>query len=265
MFDLIRKYKREFVYSSYLFLVFELLVSPQLIPDIRLYTAVVVVGFLIVSSWVLGTFLRYSKKKIIKYSDIRLKIAFKSRFYTQVLMPLIFYSAIVLFLLYNHTVYLNQIVITVSVVLFFNLFLNVRVSYSKIYSVERLTRLVYDFMGIVLFYIVAIVVYRMGLGLITNVLVLFFLSLAIFMYTLIIHRKESVRGALIAFASSLFIVFVAYLTHKQNIFLQPSIIAVSFYLVVSIWNIRFAGYRKLVEYLPPIMYSLMSIILILSV
>jgi hypothetical protein len=265
LFEVIRKYKREFVYSSYLFLVFELLVSKDIVTNITMYKYVTAVGFLLVASWVVGTFVKYSKKKVSKHSDAVLKIALRSRLYTQVLMPIFFYSALVFFFLYNHTVYLNQIIIVVSVVLFFNLFLNVRTSYSKVYSVERLTRLVYDFMGIVMFYIISIVLYRLGQPLWINILAIFAISFGIFMFTLITHKKESIRSAIVAGLSSLILAILVYTIRDLNFFIQPSVLGIAFYTVISIWNVRFSGQTKLVEYIPPVMYSLMGIILILSV
>jgi hypothetical protein len=51
----------------------------------------------------------------------------------------------------------------------------------------------------------------------------------------------------------------------SNIFVIPAVSTLSFYLVLSLWNIRFAGKLKFVDYLPPFIYSILALILILKV
>jgi hypothetical protein len=68
-------------------------------------------------------------------------------------------------------------------------------------------------------------------------------------------------GVLSAFAVSLFTIFF----WNYNIFVIPAVGALAFYLIISIWNIRFSGKIKFVDYLVPFLYVAIAIILVLNI
>ncbi|MCK9368687.1 hypothetical protein M0R04_01795 [Candidatus Dojkabacteria bacterium] len=265
MFTLIRKFKREFVYCSYLFLILELLITKTFIVNIYYFLATAVIGYLLINAWLISTYKLHGAKKVSKYSDALLKVKLWDRLFSYVLLPLLFYSAVVVFLLFSSSLYLNQIVIVVSLFLFFYLFLYVRTSYEKIYSVNKVTRVVYDFISIVVFFLLSEVILRIGLSPIISALLLLAISLMSFLYILYHHNKIEAKTAITAVFSSMIIAIICIWTFGLNSISLSAVLSILFYLTIALWNVRFGGSRKISDYIPPLMFSLMALILILNI
>jgi hypothetical protein len=170
MFNLIKTYRREFVYSSYLFLVLELLLTPAFTVNILMYWLTAGVGLFLVVSWLLHTYHLFAKKKVSKSSDVLLKISLRDRLFSHILLPLLSYISIASFFFFSRNHYLNQIVIVVTIALFFYLFLHIRTSYEKVFYIEKHTRVVYDFITISTFYLFTSTIAHLGLpGLLPSV------------------------------------------------------------------------------------------------
>lgn len=271
----VREYRREFVYASFIFLNLEMLVTRGLSSSYNMYWSIAVMGYLLIISWLVGTYFGHSKKKVSKYADVLKMISLRSRFIGNIALPLLFYTALVFFLFVNRINYLDQILIVSSVFLFFYLFLHVRTSYEKVYSVARMTRTVYDFVGIAIFFAVSYSVAQFSFGLGIYSLMTYVLSTLLLSFALITHRKDVLDHLLVIVLSALFVTAIypvlwfciSYFTDTGwyvNSFALPAVSSVGYYTVISMWNVRFEGYRKFSEYIPPIMYALMIIILILS-
>lgn len=264
MFDLIKKYRREFVYSSYLFLVFELLLTPSFVINLTMYWLTASVGVLLIGSWLIHTYNLFSKKKVSKSSDVLLKISMKERLFTHILLPFISYLSICSFLFFSHNEFLNQVVIVISVILFFYLFLHIRTSYEKVFYIEKKTRLVYDFITISTFYLATSTIAHLGLLVPIAIGLVTLFSFVAFIYMLYLNNKLELDGFFIALIATVIIYVVATLIWGSNIFTAPAIIATVFYTIVSLWHVRFSGSRNIDDYIPPIMYTLMTLILVLS-
>ena len=176
MFGLIKEYKREFVYSSYLFLVFELLLTPGFVTSTLMYWLTVAVGLALILSWLFSTYHLYAKKEVSKQSDVLLKVNMRERLFTHVLLPLVFYASICLFLFFTSNIYVNQLVVVISTLMFFYLVLNIRTAYDKVFYIHKTTRIVYDFITVTVFYLSVSVIAALGLGSLTSVTVIFILS-----------------------------------------------------------------------------------------
>lgn len=264
MFSLIKKYKREFVYSSYLFLIFELLVTPSMAVNIYYFCALSLAGYILINSWLISTYKLHSTKKVSKYSDVLLKINIIDRLFTYVVLPLLFYTSIIAFLLFSSSRYINQALIVVSVVLFFYLFLYVRTSYEKVYSVNRISRFSTDFVSIVTYFIFTSVLSRVLVDPLYFSLYTFFITLFFLIYILYQHNKFEIPGIVLALVTSLVMSGTIFLIHNQGAYSNAIILSILYYLVISLWNIRFAGSRAFSDYIPPLMYSIMAIIFVLS-
>lgn len=264
MLGLIKKYRREFVYSSYLFLVFELLITPSFVVNRTMYWLTTAVGALLVGSWLIHTYNLFSKKKVSKTSDVLLKISMRERLFTHVLLPFLSYISVCSFLFFSNNSYLNQAVIVVSVFLFFYLFLHIRTSYEKVFYIEKNTRLIYDFITITTFFLLTSTIAHLRLVETISIgLVTLFAFLA-FIYMLYLNNKLELDGFLAALLGTGVVILVSIYVWGTNIFTAPAIISTVFYTVVSLWHVRFSGSRSLDDYIPPIMYTLMTLILVLS-
>jgi hypothetical protein len=273
----VREYRREFVYSSFLFLAIEMLITRGADLPTGYFWIMASAGYLLILSWLLGTYFTHSGREVSKYSDVLKRISIKSRFFGHIALPFLYYTAIVLFIEVNNISYLNQFVIVSSVAMFFFLFLHVRTSYDKIYSVSRVTRIIFDFIGVSAFFVVA---YALSQFYTVNhfvyTIVIYLLTFALLSFSLHTHGKEilnhllyiilfsCVVALMTPFLWTLHKFFGGTFTTHLNSFVLPSITTVAYYTIISIMNVRFAGYREWSEYIPPIMYSLMAIILIFS-
>lgn len=264
MFELIKKYRREFVYTSYIFLIFELLVTPKFVVNLWYYLATAIVGYVLINMWLFSTYKLQSNKKVSKYSDVILRVNLWERLFSYVFLPLVFYTSIVMFLLFSSSVILNQIVIVASVTLFFYLFLFVRTSYERVYSLNRMTRVSSDFVSIFVYFLTISVITRVVTDTAYYSLILFFLTLFCLVYILYHHNKFENSAVVWAIVSSGLITVAYFIAGQQGIYYTPLFLTILYYLVVSLWNVRFSGSRNLGDYMPPVMFSIMALILLLS-
>ncbi len=264
MFNLIKQFKREFVYVSYIFLTLELLVTKQYVVSPLVYLGTSLIGLILIFSWFLTTLKLFGMKKVSKKSVSNMSVNLKARLFSYIIMPVVFWFSIALFLFFNENMYIAQTVIVVSSSLFFLLMLRIRSSMEKVYFVDSMTRFVYDFCNIVIFYLLLSVLNRVGfrdIYLVPLVTLFAFLSLQHMLY---VYRKMETTSTIVAVVASILIAIILWGTRNMNIYMQPAIVTAIYYLIVSLWNVRFSGSRKLEDYIPALMYTLMSIILILS-
>lgn len=264
MFTLVKKYKREFVYSSYLFLVFELLLTPAFVFEHTIYLLTVGVGAFLIASCLFHLYGVKGVKKVSKYSDVLMRINLKERLFTHVLLPFLFYTSVVSFLYFSANQYMNQLVVIGSSTLFFYLFLHIKSSYEKAFYISKTTKVVYDLITITTFFLVVSVIVNLGIPFAISGWLIFLTSFVSLIYMLYLNNKFAFDGVTIAVLSSLLVTAVAYYMWQMNIFVIPAVTATTFYAIVSIWHVRFSGSRSLDDYIPPLMYTLMILILIFS-
>ncbi len=230
----------------------------------KIYVLSGVLGNLLILTWFVRAFIRYSGRKISQYSEVIQRISIKERFFTYFILPLLFYNSLLAYVYLNTSFTMDLVLIGVSSVLLFILFLNVKSSFKKVYSIELQTRAVFDFLCIASMYMFLSVIVRLGLPLWSSLIIIGVSSLMFFWSDIKIHRKESLSAFIVSIVSSSFIVFSSYMFFDTNIFIVPAVGTLAFYLVLSIWNVRFSGKLKFSDYLPPFMYTILALILILN-
>lgn len=220
-------------------------------------------GLIVLETWFISVFAANSQKKISKYSNVLMKISLKERFFPYFLLPAIFYLSLLFFLYFNRNEILGHIVLGVSMIFLLVLFLNVKSSLKRYYSVHILTRTIFDFLCITILYLLLNSFLRMGVSLEVYTGLSFVSSLVLSVFVLKLHDRIGGLEVLTAIVSSIFISASMLLFWNRNIFIIPAIGSLMFYLVISIWNIRFAGKTKFDEYLAPILYVILAMTLIL--
>lgn len=223
-----------------------------------------VLGNLLILTWFIRAFTLYSGRKISQYSEVIQRISLKERFFTCFVLPVLFYISLLLFIYYNTLFVMDIVLIITATILLLILFLNVKSSFRKIYSIEKQTRAIFDFICIASFYMLLSVVIRLGESIYISLPLIAVISLIFFWSDIKIHRKEGVTSLQISIISSIFVAITSGIFFNTNIFVIPAIGTLAFYLILSIWNIRFAGKIKLIDYLPPFIYSILALILILK-
>ncbi len=223
-----------------------------------------VLGFLLLETWFVKVFSTYSGRKVSRYSDVIVKISLKDRFFGYFVLPAIFYFSILAFLYFNRNEVLGHTVLGICIVLLLILFLNVKSSLNKLYSLAVATRAIFDFICITIFYLLLNSFVRIGVSVESFTMLSLISSFILLLFVLKIHDRMGFLEIIISILSSLFISFSNLFFWNYNIFVIPAIGSLAFYLIISIWNIRFAGKTKLTEYIVPFLYVLVAIILILN-
>lgn len=234
-----------------------------LISSSRILLAWGILGLAILEIWFVFVFRNNSQKKISKYSDVLMKVSLKDRLFSCFILPALFYISLLFFLYFNRNEILGNIVLGVCMVLLLVLFLNVKSSLKRYYSVHILTRTIFDFLCITILYLLLNSFLRMGVSLQEYTILAFVSSLVLSIFVLKLHDRIGGIEVLTAVISSIFISASMLLFWNRNIFIIPAIGSLMFYLVISIWNIRFAGRTKLTDYISPVLYVILAMILIL--
>ncbi len=223
-----------------------------------------ILGLLLLETWFVRAFSIYSGKKISRYSDVIVKISLKERFFGYFILPAIFYISLLAFLFFNRNVVLGHFVLGVSMVLFLVLFLNVKSSLNKIYKVENITKIIFDFLCISILYLLINIFVRIGMSPVYFLLSVGVSSFTLLLFILKLHEKMGFLEIIISFLSAIFITCITQLVWNLSIFTIPAVGALAFYLIISIWNIRFSGKVKISDYILPFIYVIVALTLILN-
>jgi hypothetical protein len=258
------KVKNDFLYLFILLVVTQFFNYSVLRASLEFLVILGVLGFLLLETWFVRAFSMYSSRKVSKYSDVIIKISLKSRFFAYFILPAIFYISLLFFLYFNRNEILGYAVLVGCTVLLMVLFLNVKSSLNKVYSLAIATRAIFDFICITIFYLLLNSYIRIGISIELFTILSVLSALILLIFVLKIHDRLGSFEYLVSFFSTLFISLFTIFFWNYNIFVIPAIGALAFYLIISIWNIRFAGKIKFVEYLVPFLYVVIAIILILN-
>ncbi len=224
-----------------------------------------VLGILLLETWFIRTFSIYSGKKVSKYSDVIVRISLKERFFGYFVLPLVFYISLLAFLYFNRNLTLGYVVMGVCMVLFLILFLNVKSSLNKIYSIASATRAIFDFICISILYLLTNVYVRIGLPSYLFVIFLFVTALVLLAFSLKLHERLGLTELGISILSALFVSVLTFIFWNTNIFVIPAVSGLAFYLVISIWNVRFSGKTHFSDYILPFLYVALALTLILTI
>ena len=258
------KLKNDFLYLFILLAVTQFLNHSVLRAPLEFLIILGVLGLLLLETWFVRAFSMYSGKKVSKYSNIIIKISLKSRFFAYFILPAIFYISLLFFLYFNRNEVLGYAVLGGCTVLLMVLFLNVKSSLNKLYSLAIATRAIFDFICITIFYLLLNSYIRIGFSIEVFTILTIVSALILLIFVLKIHDRLGSFEYLVSILSALFISFFTIFFWNYNIFVIPAIGALAFYLIISIWNVRFAGKIRFVEYLVPFLYVLIALILILN-
>jgi hypothetical protein len=223
-----------------------------------------VLGLLLLLTWFIRSFALYSGRRVSRYSEVIQRISIKDRFFAYFILPSLFYISLLFFLFYNSSAIIEYVMIAIVMVQIAILFLNVRSSFSKIYSLQSHTKAIFDFICISIFFLVESVLVRMGFDFYLFTLSSFILTFILLLFDLKLHNKGGLSGILMGLLSSLFVMVFISSFWTTNIFVIPSVGTLAYYLVISLWNVRFSGKVKFTDYIAPFIYSVLALILILN-
>lgn len=258
------KFKNDLLYLFILIVVTQFFNYSVLRASLTFLIIVGVLGLLLLQIWFVRAFRQYSAKKVSKYSNVIIRISLRDRFFGYFVLPAIFYLSLLFFLYFNRNEVLGYAVLAGCSVLLMVLFLNVKSSLNKVYSLAIATRAIFDFICITIFYLLLNSYVRIGLSIELFTIATVISSFILLVFVLKIHDRLGFLEYLVSLFSALFISFFTILFWNYNVFVIPAIGALAFYLIISIWNVRFSGKIKFVEYLIPFLYVIIAIVLILN-
>lgn len=225
------------------------------------------IGFLnvlLLETWFIRTFILYSGRKISKYSEVIQRTSLQERFFDYFILPIIFLSTFMTYLFFNTNLFMSYWVFALCMGLIFVLFVNVKSSLGKVYRISSVTKGIFDLICIVTFYLSINVLFRFDLNLQGVLLMAGGLAMIMFLSELQLHDRLNFTSFLIAFVSSVFVSLAMGIFIFQSIFVSTAVATLAFYMIISLWNIRFSGKYKFTDYLTPFIYGIIALILIFN-
>lgn len=224
-----------------------------------------ILGWILLLTWFVRAFALYSAKKISQYSEVIQRISLRDRFFSYFILPSVFYISLLLYIYFNTSFLMDIVLISIASIQIFILFINVKSSLSKVYSIASQTKAVFDFICISSFFLLLSVLIRLGIDIWIFLALVFLSSLILFWFDIKVHSREGITAFILSSLSALFVAITSCIFFSTNIFIIPAVGTLAFYLILSLWNIRFSGKVKLVDYLIPFLYSILALILILNI
>jgi len=253
-------FRKELVYTILIFVLWEI----SSFSDNAFHIYLFGLGITLVLVWCITTLFKYSTRQISKYTETMVKLQIKQRWISYIFIPSIFFSSVSLYLFFVSNDFYKQFIILIGVVCLFILFTNIKSSYLKQYSIEKNTRVIFDLINIVFLFCVVSGMQYSGLFTYQTISLIAGLSVLLLLISaLSISQQYTATGFVIALVFAIIVGLVAYFARLLNFFVYPFAVVLVFYMLLSFWHIRLSGERHFSGYLPPILFALMAIVIIL--
>ncbi|MDD3474894.1 MAG: hypothetical protein PHP08_03275 [Candidatus Dojkabacteria bacterium] len=230
----------------------------------KILLSIGILDIILLETWFIKTFFMFSGRKISQYSEVIQRISLKDRFFDYFIIPAIFLGTFLLFLYFNKNIIMSYWVLTLSMLTLLILFINVKSSLGKFYKLSSLTKGIFNLVCIITFYLSINIVLRLDVSTVSQLISVGVLSLFILLSDLQLHDRLNFESIFISILSSLFISLSIAMFILDSIFVSTAIGTVAIYIIIALWNIRFSGKYKFIDYLPPLLYGLISLILIFN-
>lgn len=262
--EIIRKNKRELCIALFLFFIFAILMSPLIVISIKTFFIIGSLGLALIYTWFIATYILYSHKKVSKYGEMLIRVRLEEKLMKFLILPTIFYLSIIGTLYFSKSLVLNYFISSSAFILFYLTFLNIKSSYAKLYSISVSTKLIYDAILIVVFFLLSFCFASYGLQEWYLIGAEVGLSLLMFLYKLYMDELSSFTGYLVVLLSTAVVFLFGYMFLDSNIFVFPAGVTIGFYIVIALWRTRSEGSTKLEDYISPILFAIMALVLIFN-
>jgi hypothetical protein len=226
--------------------------------------AVGILNVLLLETWFVRTFILYSGRKISKYSEVIQRTSLQERFFDYFMLPVIFLSTFMVYLYYNTNLLMAYWVLALCMITLLILFVNVKSSLRRVYRISSVTKGIFDFICIITFYLSLNVLFRFNFNVEGILFLTGCLAMIMFLSELQLHDRFNGVSLIIALLSSISVSLIMGVFIFQSIFVSTAVGTVAFYMIVSLWNIRFSGKYKFLDYLSPFLYAMIALILIFN-
>ena len=226
--------------------------------------AIGILDIVLLETWFIKTFFMFSGRKISQYSEVIQRISLKDRFFDYFIMPAIFLSTFLLYMYFNKNITMSYWMLGFSMSILLILFINVKSSLSKFYKLSTLTKGIFNLICIFTFYLSINIILRLDISTWVQLIYVGVLAFLMLMSELQLHDRIGFESIFVSILSAVFITLSIGMLIFDSIFISTAVGTVAIYIVISLWNIRFSGKYKFVDYLPPIIYGFISLILIFN-
>lgn len=259
-----KKYKREYFYAVLQFVMFEMaILSYDLrIPSLFLYISVMALWIML--AWSFFTYWNNRERKVSKLSSAIINIKMFERVTPYFITPLMLVASTYFYLFLNKNEILHQIVIIGGSLLLWGVMVHIRNSYNKYYSIDRWTRVLFKFADLFLFYVATASVFMYSMSEMARIIWIVSIATFLLMHQLRLYGQDTTEAYVVYIVSMLFFTLGLIFTESLTLLIRPIILTILFYLIMSLWYTKLSGHRRIDEYLTPIMFALMALIIVLS-
>ncbi len=265
--EIINKYRREFVYSVMVFVILQFMLVREVFVSTENYLLISSLGLAAMTLWIASTFFNYSTHRVSRFSDLETKLQLRGRIYHLFVLPIIFYISLAFYLyrLPVHLTVLRQFTIIISVLSLFALFVNIRSTYRKLFKIEKLTHVIYKFLDILIFYFLISGLISYDFGRFIEFLAIVLVGFIMFYHQLNTHHWFDLRSLWIVVLASLILAGAYELFYVFNTITRPLIMTNFLYVIINLGEIYLSGNRKFEDFLTPILFFLMFMMIVMGI
>ena len=265
-------FRRSMFYAICLFVVYQLMLIPLQILNYPVFWVAAVIGFFLVIAELVYSRVSETHTKIHVDLPHMRQLRWREHTFHHLIIPGLLYVSGVLFLFFNRVRTLDQVAIVLLSGTFFVILYNVSATYLKMYQVTRHSRVLFDFVNIIVFYFVVDVLFNLMLyyGL-SQMLVFAGTALATFVLIgmmIIVTRQSSLEIVMMLLLTSLLmgaIVFALWHVPLFSIAVISIVATVAFYLFDAYWHHQLEGSFSWDAMSQYVLFAVIAIILLLYI
>ena len=265
-------FRRSMFYAICLFVVYQLMLIPLQILNYPVFWVAAVIGFFLVIAELLYSRISETHTKIHVALPHMRQLRWREHTFHHLIIPGLLYVSGVLFLFFNRVRTLDQVAIVLLSGTFFVILYNVSATYLKMYQVTRHSRMLFDFVNIIVFYFVVDVLINLMLYYgISQMLVFAGAALVTFVLIgmmIIVTRQSSLEIVMMLLLTSLLmgaIVFALWHVPLFSIAVISIVATVAFYLFDAYWHHQLEGIFSWDAMSQYVLFAVMAIILLLYI
>lgn len=255
-------YKREFLYTVILFSLIEVFT----VVDYGIAGIIIIItALLILLTWIFISILMFTKKNVSRFTDVMLKLEIRKRWYSTIFMPLALFLSLVTYISEVKSDLLRQLIILFSMIMFYILFIHIKSSFQKAFSVSKNTKVILDIINVFIFFLYISALTGSG---VLNLLSLFFIVFSVSSVILLANLKSmevlNIQGFLWAVGGALLVSLVTLIAPYINVFILSFILTLTFYSVITFWHLKANGENSVSKYIEPLLFVVMALMIVIG-
>lgn len=258
------KHKRETFYTMMMFLMMEmaLLAYEVRVPKLFLFSGITAVWSAF--AWSMFAYLSYGKRKISKHADTSIHLNVIDRIFPYFVMPILLVASAFGYLYLNKHPVLRQLIVTLSTFYLWAVLVHIKESYKQHHSVTGLTRVMFKFVDLLVFYLITSTLYLLAVDVNQKIIGMIIVAAVLLMHQLRLYKQQHTKGYLIYVLSVIFMAIIGWLAIGLSPLVAPLVITIGFYMIISLWYMKLSGYTRVEELLTPVLFALMALLVVLS-